>query len=80
MKEKNKSHHHDSDDGFKLLGILLSVVFLVFIGACGLRSSGNCKAALHASDNFYKEENDKKLSEEVEQPGKEIREENNEQI
>ena len=38
MKETKKSHRNQ-DDGFKLLGIILSAVFLVFIGACGMRSS-----------------------------------------
>lgn len=38
MTETTKSHRNQ-DDGFKLLGVILSVVFLVFIGACGMRSS-----------------------------------------
>ncbi len=73
----------DERCGFKLLGIILSVVFLVFVGACGMRrSSANdshvnekcyylggyelSKAALH--DQSYKDENDEKISEEIQEP------------
>ncbi len=84
--EETKKSHHQQDDGFKLVGIILSTVFLVFIGACGMRSSSkdsdeplnekcfylggyelSCQAALHGSpENFYyKEDNDKKIEEEV---------------
>ena len=66
--KKNQKSHRDHDDGFKLLGIVLSVVFLVFIGACGIRST-TCKAALHASESFHhKEDNDEKLSETIDKP------------